>query len=634
MGSCENDCVRMQRHAPIEGPVSSRAPRGARSVAFIAWGAVAGRSAEIAAALGGESRCFFPIAAGRRPPAPVRYVLCAAATALYLLRRRPRVVVVTNPPVPAAWFTSVCAWLLGAAVVLDSHPGGFGAQGDRLSARLQPVHRRLVRRAAGVMVTDEEWCRRVRAWGGRPIVIHEAPTGGSGEPAGATTLRPGRRERLRVLVVGNFGRDEPTAAVMDAARQLGGCDFLVTGDPSKCPPELVSATPSNVEMVGFLDPPRYLAALQGCDAVMTLTTEPTSVMRAAYEAVYAERPVIVSDWPVARTFFPYALHAPNDTFGLVAAVEKLQSDYHHFAGLAGVARREQLARWERQLQDLTRVVERAGARAPGGREHRGVVLDDLDTGEAVRHIVASAGRGRGGRVANVNVDILRQALADASLRQAINACDLVMADGTPIVWAARLQGRPVAERVPASEMIWPLCAEAARQGVGVFLLGGIPGAGARAAARLEARCPGLRIETLCPPLGFDRSDAEMEHVVRALDIAQPGVVFCGFGAPKQERLMAALAPQFPSMWFVACGGTFEMVCGDRPSAPPWMRRSGLEWLHRLRLEPRRLFGRYVVRDLPFVPTLLATSIATGAGWGRGPMLHVRRSNGPDSNRSA
>ena len=71
--------------------------------------------------------------------------------------------------------------------------------------------------------------------------------------------------------------------------------------------------------------------------------------------------------------------------------------------------------------------------------------------------------------------------------------------------------------------------------------------------------------------------------------------------------MNVLSERFPTTWFVGSGGTFSMLAGDTPKAPTWMRNNGLEWLHRLRLEPRRLFERYIVHDLPFACRMLAVS---------------------------
>jgi glycosyltransferase involved in cell wall biosynthesis len=310
---------------------------------------VAGRSEEIAAAIGGRAKCYFAPSARRRPPVLLRWVLSALRTAGYLLWHRPKVVIVTNPPIFAPLVAYGCARLIGASVVMDSHPGGFGAQGDRVAAKMQRLHRWMVRRAALVLVTDESWSEKVREWGGNPAVIHEAPAGWVPTP-------PRRHTRLQVLVIGRFGRDEPVDAVIDAARERTECDFLMTGDPAALPDAVRAIAPANVTFVGFLDPDRYRAALVDSDAVLTLTTEPTSVMRAAYEAVYAGRPVIISDWPIGRELFPHALFAANHGASIAWAVSTLDARYARYAGKVDAARRIQSARWEAQRRLLLEVV--------------------------------------------------------------------------------------------------------------------------------------------------------------------------------------------------------------------------------------------------------------------------------------
>lgn len=576
-------------------------PELARPFAFIAWGAIAGRSQEIADALGGSARCFFPIGT-RRPPAPVRYVLSAFATAGHLLRHRPKLVIVTNPPVPGALVTYLLARLTGAAVALDSHPGGFGAQGDRVAARLQRIHRFLVRRAEFVMVTDDSWAGRVRSWGGTPIVVHEAPGDWKLDP-------PVRHQRFRVLVVGTFSSDEPIAAVVQAAAAMPEYDFRLTGEVAKFPLELAATGPDNLRLIGFLPAEEYRAELAAADVVVSLTTEPTSVMRAVCEAVYAGRPVVMSDWPVGRRLFPHALHAGNDPISLEGALRSLESAYESHLGKLEAARTGQLARWEAQRRALAGAID--AVLPPPFREDAelmGVRVDNMTEDEAIEHIFAELKRGNGGRVSSLNVDILRQALHDEELRHRIEEAELVLADGTPILWSARIQGTPIVERVPVSEMIWSLCSRAAGHKVGVLLLGGSPGTAALASVVLADNFPGLQISHLCPPWGFEESDTEMAKIRRAIDRQNPGVVFCGFGAPKQERLMADLSARYPNVWFLACGGTFSMVTGELPKAPVWMRACALEWLHRLRLEPRRLFGRYIVRDLPFAFRMFGSAL--------------------------
>ena len=237
----------------------------------------------------------------------------------------------------------------------------------------------------------------------------------------------------------------------------------------------------------------------------------------------------------------------------------------------------------------------------------GVLLDNLSEEEVIDHIISAACEGVGGWVVNPNVDVLRQVVAEPALRRLVQGADLALADGMPLLWAASLQGGSLKARVPVSEMINGLCAEAARRGVPAFFLGGAPGTALRASQVLAGSHKGLVVGHLCPPMGFEHNKSALEAIFEALSAASPGVVFCAFGFPKQERLMSALHERFPSMWFIGSGGTFSMVAGDTPQAPSWMRKSGLEWAHRLRLEPGRLFKRYIVQDIPFAVRLLVSS---------------------------
>ena len=311
----------------------------------MAWGAVSGRSAEIADALGGEARCFYPPGEGARPPVLVRYLLSTVRTVDYLVRAQPDLVIVTNPPVVAGCVALAWARWSGASVVLDSHPGGFGAQGDTVSARLQWLHRWLVRRVDLTMVTAAGFCRQVESWGGTAVIVHEAP--GTWIP-----VPPVRHRRPRVLCVGRFAGDEPVDVVFAAAALAPECDFMVTGDVADCPAHLRASAPGNVTFVGFLGPDDYRAAVSEASMVLTLTTEPLSVMRAAYEAVYAARPVIVSDWPINRELFADAVHVDHRAEDLAAGVQRIVANYEDALARTGSARERQLARWEAQRAAL------------------------------------------------------------------------------------------------------------------------------------------------------------------------------------------------------------------------------------------------------------------------------------------
>ena len=227
----------------------------------------------------------------------------------------------------------------------------------------------------------------------------------------------------------------------------------------------------------------------------------------------------------------------------------------------------------------------------------------------VDHIISALADHRGGWVVTPNLDILRRADRDAAFRAMIEEADLRVADGMPLIWASRLQGTPLPERVTGSNLIHSLTAAAAVQGCRLFLLGGDPGTAERAGAILEERHPGLQVVGhLCPPFGFERSEEEMARIEAALTHSSPDIVYVALGAPKQEHLIRRLRPGYPGVWWLGIGISFSFVTGDVRRAPRWVQRIGFEWLHRLCQEPRRLARRYLVDGLPFAARLFTGAV--------------------------
>jgi N-acetylglucosaminyldiphosphoundecaprenol N-acetyl-beta-D-mannosaminyltransferase len=253
-----------------------------------------------------------------------------------------------------------------------------------------------------------------------------------------------------------------------------------------------------------------------------------------------------------------------------------------------------------------------GGRLPGapGQSARvaGLDFDALSEQQVVARIIADLEDGRGGWVVTPNIDICRQLRHDPAARALVGGASLVVADGMPLVWASRLLGDPLPERVTGASLIFTLSAAAAAARKSVYLLGGEPGVPERAAAELARRCPGLRVAGVdAPPVGFDRQTGELAAVRAKLEEVRPDIVYVGLGFPKQERVIAALAPGLPAAWLIGCGAAIPFAAGTLPRAPRWMQRFGLEWAYRLASEPGRLFRRYLVDDLPFAVRLLIVS---------------------------
>lgn len=243
----------------------------------------------------------------------------------------------------------------------------------------------------------------------------------------------------------------------------------------------------------------------------------------------------------------------------------------------------------------------------------GIELDRLDEAATIELALDGLRERIGGWICPTNLDVLRQCVEVPSLRDLVNEADLVVADGMPLIWASRLAGQPLPGRVPGSSLIETLPRAAAAVGASVFLLGGNPGVAAEAADRLSAANPTLSIAGVrCPAFGFERDANELAAIEDHLEDAQPDIVFVGLGFPKQEYLIKRLRTVLPRAWFVSCGISFSFVSGEIVRAPHWVQQAGLEWVHRLAQEPRRLFRRYVILGLPFLGRVAMDALASRA----------------------
>jgi N-acetylglucosaminyldiphosphoundecaprenol N-acetyl-beta-D-mannosaminyltransferase len=254
------------------------------------------------------------------------------------------------------------------------------------------------------------------------------------------------------------------------------------------------------------------------------------------------------------------------------------------------------------------------ASLPAIRLH-GVRLHAITEKRAIAHILDELDAGRGGVVVTPNLDHLRRCTRDLSFGALVAEADLVVADGMPLVWASRLQGTPLPQRVAGSDLISTLGAGAAARGRSVFLLGGLPGTADAASKVLRTNSPTIKIAgTHCPPMGFEENAAEMDAIIAKLSEAKPDIVFVALGSPKQEYLIQQIRQVLPNAWWLGVGISFSFLCGDVRRAPRWIQSVGMEWMHRLWQDPKRLFRRYIVVGLPFGMALLSRALMRGVGY--------------------
>lgn len=193
-----------------------------------------------------------------------------------------------------------------------------------------------------------------------------------------------------------------------------------------------------------------------------------------------------------------------------------------------------------------------------------------------------------------------EAQHDTALKSILNAADLVVPDGMPLVWLGRVRGHALRRRVYGPELMLTFCEHSARRGYRHFFYGGAPGVAEQLAENLARRFPSLRIAgAYCPPFRALTGEEEAE-VVERIHAAAPDVLWVGLSTPKQEQWMHAFRSRLRVPVLVGVGAAFDVNSGRHRQAPRWMQEHGLEWLFRLLQEPRRLWRRYLVRGSEFL----------------------------------
>ncbi len=229
-----------------------------------------------------------------------------------------------------------------------------------------------------------------------------------------------------------------------------------------------------------------------------------------------------------------------------------------------------------------------------------VTVDEVTFAGALDAIGTLVEARHGGYVLTPNVDHVVLAEVEPALKAAYAEAALSLADGMPILWASRLLGRPLPAKVSGSDLVEPLLALAASRGWSVYLLGGAPGVGEKAAAVLRARLPALRIAGVDAPRIAAPDDAEAAAAADRIRAAHPDLVLVALGCPKQELWIHHHAARLGPAVALGIGASLDFVAGVVRRAPRWVSRLGLEWFYRLVHEPRRLWRRYLVRDPKFL----------------------------------
>jgi N-acetylglucosaminyldiphosphoundecaprenol N-acetyl-beta-D-mannosaminyltransferase len=229
----------------------------------------------------------------------------------------------------------------------------------------------------------------------------------------------------------------------------------------------------------------------------------------------------------------------------------------------------------------------------------GVPIDPLDWSDALARIADWAAKRESRYVCICNAHSVVTASRDASFRRVVAGSDLATPDGAPVAWMLRRLGHRAQQRINGPDLMWRYLEQAAQRQEPIFLYGSTEATLGRLQERLQSRWPALPIAGVhSPPFRVLTEDEDAAAVAR-INASGARTVWVSLGCPKQELWMAAHRGRVNAV-MVGVGAAFDFHAGVTARAPRWMRRAGLEWLHRLLREPRRLWRRYLVTNALFI----------------------------------
>lgn len=243
-------------------------------------------------------------------------------------------------------------------------------------------------------------------------------------------------------------------------------------------------------------------------------------------------------------------------------------------------------------------------------EMMGCQVDNLSMAETLNTIEGFIQSGKPHQHVVVNVDKIVKASRDEELRQIINNCALINVDGMPVVWASKLLGKPLKERVAGVDLFEALMAHSAKKGWRVFFLGAKEEVVSGVAKKFSALYPSLNIAGYRN--GYWKAEEEA-GVVQMIKDAKPDLLFVAISSPKKEQFLGRYQAEMKVPFAMGVGGTFDVMVGLVNRAPVWMQNAGLEWFYRFLQEPRRMFRRYFIEDMYFFWLLLKEMLSGKRG---------------------
>lgn len=201
----------------------------------------------------------------------------------------------------------------------------------------------------------------------------------------------------------------------------------------------------------------------------------------------------------------------------------------------------------------------------------------------------------------INVDVVIKIEKDEELKKIVDSANMVLIDGTPLVWISKLKKRPVKEKISGSDLVPKLFEVAANKGYSIFILGGKEGIAEQAKEKMKEKYKDINIVgTYAPNFGFEKDDNELNKINEMINKTNPDLLIVCLGCPKQEKWIFNNIQKYNARVSICAGATVDFLAGNVKRAPKWVSKCGLEWFYRFLQEPKRLFKRYFVDDIKII----------------------------------
>ena len=232
------------------------------------------------------------------------------------------------------------------------------------------------------------------------------------------------------------------------------------------------------------------------------------------------------------------------------------------------------------------------------RKFMNITIDDISFEQAITRIMKLSEEHSASYILTPNADHIVKLQKDTEFQKVYEQADMVVIDGSPILWIGDSLGVPFKEKITGADMLPKVCERAAKEDKTVFILGAGKDVAKTAAEALKKKYKGIRIVGIYgPSMEFEEDDAEIEKAIAMVNQKNPDILVLSLGSPKQEKFIYKYREKMKFGVALPFGAAVDFAAGNINRAPEWMRKADMEWLYRFFQEPGRLFKRYFITDI-------------------------------------